>query len=105
MWAQVQLPFISIQRELSYSVCTHPRAQLHALTTARTSKILSTGINTTVLGSLKCSMDFTRLGSSADGLDHTVQNQPGFDLIWFWLAVSGFGQTGLVQKQASVLLG
>ena len=39
-----------------------------------------------------------RLRSSTDGLDHIVQNQARS---WCWLTVSGFGQTGPVQKQMS----
>ena len=42
----------------------------------------------------------TRFHSSTDVPDNTVQNQP--HPIYFWLIVSGFGQTDPVRKQASV---
>ena len=42
----------------------------------------------------------TRSGSSTDGPEHMTQNRP--DPNWFWLTMSGFGQTDPVRKQAGV---
>ena len=46
--------------------------------------------------------DTFRLGSVLPQTSRIILSKTSPDPIWFWLTVSGFGQTDLVQKQAGV---